>query len=149
MERAQVRSIFLTHTKRTSRENSAQNCALFLIFCLLLERTYDTIIVSKTSVNRWNQGIFHSVELRTAAAAAERNDTSCGGSGPRGPGFESRHSDHIETQALIRCLRFLSFCQKPFGARLFDTFANEILFIVSKLTTQKSKLSDFNLPVLK
>ena len=44
-------------------------------------------------------------------------------------------------------LAFLSFSQKSLGASVLSAFANEIRFIVSKLTTQKSKLSDSNLPI--
>ena len=93
MERAQVRSFFLTHTERTRQEKSAQICALFVKLCLLLELIYDTIIVSKTSVNRWNQGVFRPALFGFAAVAASRYNASCDGSGPRGLGFESRHSD--------------------------------------------------------
>ena len=59
--------------------------------------------------------------------------------------FKSRHPYHIGTQVLIRYLRSFSFTQKPRGTRGFDTFANEINFIVLELTTRKSKLSDSNL----
>ena len=92
-ERAQVRSFSLTHTERTSREKSAQICALFMKYCLLLELIYDTIFVSKTSRYWWNQGIFRPALFGFAAVAASRNNASCDGSGPRGLGFESRHSD--------------------------------------------------------
>ena len=60
--------------------------------------------------------------------------------------FESHLPHHIGTQVLIRYLRSFSFYQNPLGTRLFGTFASEIRFIVSKLNTQKSKLSDSNLP---
>ncbi len=67
--------------------------------------------------------------------------------GPGGTEFKSPHFDQIGTQVLIRYLRSFSFCQKWLGTRIFGTFANEIYFIVSKLTTLKSKLSDTNLPI--
>jgi len=83
----------LTHTQRTSCEIIAQICALFARLYLLLELIYDTINMSKTSVNRWNQGVFRPALCGFAAVAASRNNASCDGSGPRGLGFESRHSD--------------------------------------------------------
>ena len=67
------------------------------------------------------------------------------GLGPGDRGFESRSPDHIGTQVLIRYLRSFSFWHKLLAIRLFDTFASEIRFIVSKMVTQKSKLSDTNL----
>ena len=92
-ERAQVRSISLTHTPAHKPRKSAQICALFVKMCLLLELFYGTIIVSKTSRNWWNQGVFRPQLFGFAAVAASRHNASCDGSGPRGLGFESRHSD--------------------------------------------------------
>ena len=59
--------------------------------------------------------------------------------------FKSSYPHHIGTPVLIRYLRSFSFTQKPLGTKGFDTFANEINFIVLELTTRKSKLSDANL----
>ena len=56
------------------------------------------------------------------------------------------HPYHIGTQVFIRYLSSISFYQKPLYTRLISTFANKINFIVSKLTTRKSKLSDLILP---
>ena len=85
--------LFLTHTKRTGQEESAQICALIVHLCLLLELIYDRILVSKTSRNWWYQGDFRPKLFGFAAVAASRHNESCDGSGPRGLGFESRHSD--------------------------------------------------------
>ena len=43
-------------------------------------------------------------------------------------------------------LAFRFFLSKWLTIRFFGTFANEIRFIVSKMVTQKSRLSDSNLP---
>ena len=54
--------------------------------------------------------------------------------------------DHIGMQVLIQHLRSFSFFKKWLNTRLFGTFANKINFIVLKLNTQKSQLSDSNPP---
>ena len=123
---AQVRSVFLTHTQRTRQEISAQICALYMKLCLLLELIYDTTIVQKTSINWWNQGVFRPKLFGFAATAASRHNASCDGSGPRGLGFESRHSDQKECPLQISVMDILFYtysCRKELTAsKSFDIF---------------------------
>ena len=79
------------------------------------------------------------------ADVAELADALDLGSSGRPCRFDSCHPHHIGTQVLIRYLRSFSFYKKLLGTRLFGTFMNGITFIVSKLNTKKSRLSDSNL----
>ena len=102
------------------------------------------LLLSSYFMHEWRR-LENLNAARVSAAAdgsTEANLNFC----PKGRNAnESRHSDHIGTQVWIRYLRSFSFGQKWLSTRLFVTFANEICYIVSKLSTQKSRLGDSNL----
>ena len=88
-------SLFSWRTPSAQVEKIVKIYVLFVRFCLFLELTYYIIFVLKTSRNWRNQGVFRPALFGFAAVAASRYNASCDGSGPRGLGFESRHSDQI------------------------------------------------------